>query len=174
MDTWLADTSTARAQPLFGNTGQGRQPWSPAARRLCLRVWGTVCWLYAVRRVAASVVRPWKASATAAPLRRGSSALVVARPRQDGRACTPCMQLDGSRLTGTRAAALPVFASHPFLQRQRRARSPLHLAIGRSKPASHQPAESPSLQVPSPSLSCTPSTSQAQPQRTHQTVSGWP
>lgn len=143
-------------------------------------VWGAVCCLYAVRR-SQRICRPAMAGfrdccSLATPVGTAGDRLRArgGTAQAGWERCTPCMQLDGSRLTGTRAAALPVFASHPFLQRQRRARSPLHLAIGRSKPASHQPAESPSLQVPSPSLSCTPSTSQAQPQRTHQTVSGWP
>lgn len=55
----------------------------------------------------ACLARPWKSAA--GPRSRETpvgAALVVARPAKDAAERPPCMQLDGSRLTGTRAGAL--------------------------------------------------------------------
>lgn len=196
MDTWLADTSTCEGAASFGIRGQrGRPRRQPDAERSSLESsarmqpaadrqapllpgWSGCCssstmYSLSVLGVRLCLAQPCKSSATALPCLEMPVGTAGARLRcsrggtEDGQECTPC-----------RRSASFAFASFPLpslaqRQRQRRARSSLHLAIGRSKPASHQPAESPSFQVPSPSLSCTPSMSQAQPQRTHQPVSGW-
>lgn len=90
MDTWLADTSCEGAAsfweygpktPAVESSSQTPLPGSGVQFAVCTRCVGR----------SASVARPWQASATAVPLRRRWAqpgivcALVVARPRQDGR-----------------------------------------------------------------------------------------
>ncbi|UKZ63661.1 uncharacterized protein TrAtP1_004887 [Trichoderma atroviride] len=117
------------------------------------RVWGTYSECARPQRIC--LARPWKASAS--PRSRETPVDAASRGGTAGQGCSRASPVHAAgRLTSHRypCRRSASFASHPFSalpslaqrQRQRRARSPLHQPIGRSKPASHQQAESP--QVP--------------------------
>lgn len=121
------------------------------------------------------LARPWKhLTSSASPRSRETpvgAALVVARPAKDAAERPPCMQLDGSRLTGTRAGALPALPRASFQCLALSGPAPAPTPSSLAAPPAHRPIqasqspagpESPSLQV-----------SKFQVYRTRKSKPGW-